>query len=145
MAGKRGRSGKRRAADEIKIASGTYRADKSGALDEKPVIEGHIATPEFLNPHAAELWDTHVVPLIEAEAIKPTDVAMAKSMCQMWGLYCESFELANLEPTDKDARIAVTSYWTKFEAAASRFGMNPSDRSRLRTDKPKQGVRRRQA
>lgn len=145
MAGKKGRSGKRRSSDEIKIAQGTYRADKSGALDEKPLIDGEVSAPEFRNPHAAELWESHVEPLIEVGVVKPTDVAMAKSMCQMWGLYCESFELAALAPADKDARIAVTSYWTKFEAAAARFGMNPSDRSRLRTDKPKSGVRRRQA
>ena len=136
MAGKKGRSGRRRISDEKKLEVGIYRPDKSGALDAKPKLPDRVETPELRNPHAAELWETHCLPLINAGVIKTTDVAMAKSMCQLWGLYCEAFEVAHMSPTDKDARISVTSYWTKFEAAAARFGMNPSDRSRLRIDKP---------
>jgi hypothetical protein len=44
--------------------------------------------------------------------------------------------VANSNPIDKDARISVTAYWAKFEQGAARFGLNPSDRQKIKADKP---------
>lgn len=145
MAGRRPNAGRPRKSDELKIAKGTYREDRSGVLDLKPDLSGDIDKPEFVNAHASDMWDNEVAKLIDSGVIKPTDIAMARSMCQMWGLYCDCYAAAESNPVDKDTRIAVCSYWSKFEQAAARFGMNPSDRGRLRIDKPKEGVRRREA
>ena len=49
-----------------------------------------------------------------------------------WGLYRQAVGLAKENPTDMSIRTAVVAYWTGFERAASRFGMSPCDRARLR-------------
>ena len=143
MAGKRGRSGPKAKPTELKILDGTFRKSRDGAPEGRPDLSGEIIPPELRSPAALDMWETQVQRLIDSEVIKPTDVPMALSMCQLWGLYCECYEAARMNPIDKDTRIAVCSYWTKFEQVAARFGMNPSDRSRLRLDKPPEGVRSR--
>ncbi len=137
-------AGRPRKPTEIKVLQGTYRRDRDGPLPaDLPQLDGEIATPDFPDPAALEMWNTHIQQLIDARVVKPTDVPLAISMCELWGLYRSSYEAARKSPTDQDTRVALCSYWTKFEQASARFGMNPSDRSRLRLDKPAQGVRSR--
>lgn len=109
-------------------------------------IGGHSALPEkpsFISQDASHLWDVLLDQV--AHRLKAEDIPLLQSACELWGLYRASYELAVIEPTNKDARIAVTSYWQKFEQATARFGLNPADRQRLKTQPPKIGVRRRQA
>lgn len=73
--------------------------------------------------------------LYEEKKLTLVDLALLQSTCEMWGLYRSAFALAAANPIDKDARIAVTSYWAKFEQGAARFGMNPSDRQRIKATK----------
>lgn len=130
-------------------------AGRSGRLPDLSVVDDgggvlpiagggtHPAKPSFMSGEASQLWDS----LIEqvSHRLKPEDMPLLQSACELWGLYRASYDEAVLDPTDKDARIAVTSYWAKFEQAAARFGLNPADRQRLKTPPVKQGVRRRQA
>lgn len=122
----------------MKLAQGTYRASDSGDPDEKPDAQGVPEKPDFGNPHAAELWDEIAEELVAMNVARRIDAAMLRSMCEMWGLYRTSYGIAESDPTDKDARIAVATYWAKFEQAAARFGLNPSDRGRLRVETTKQ-------
>ncbi len=139
-------AGRPRKPTEMKVLEGTYRHDRDGPLPEDfSQLDGEIATPEFPDPAALEMWNTHIQQLIDAGVVKPTDVPLAISMCELWGLYRHAYEAARKSPTDQDTRVALCSYWTKFEQASARFGMNPSDRSRLRLDKPALGVRSRRA
>ena len=136
--------GRPRKPTELKVAQGTYRADRDGPRPEDlPNLDGEIERQSFPNHAARQMWNTVVQQLIDAGVVKPTDVPMARSMCEFWGLYWSSYKLASKNPTDPAIRVAVCSYWTKFEQAAARFGMNPSDRSRLRLDKPPERVRQR--
>lgn len=138
MAGKRGRSGRRPKPDAVKLAAGTYRYSDSGDPEEKPEADGAPQKPVFASVHASELWDKTVTELVAMQVAARIDSALLRSMCELWGLYRISYEIAESDPTDKDARIAVVAYWAKFEQAAARFGMNPSDRGRLRIEKPKE-------
>lgn len=145
MAGKRGKGGRPPKPVPVRIADGTHRNDRHGSVDALVQPAEAPEKPHFENAAAADLWDTLVAELIELGVAKSTDAALLQSMCEMWGLYRAAYSVAEQDPTDKDARIAVTSYWAKFETAASRCGMNPTDRGRLRINKPdKGGVRRRQ-
>jgi len=130
----------------MKVLEGTYRHDRDGPLPaDFSQLDGEIATPEFPDPAALEMWNTHIQRLIDVGVVKPTDVPLAISRYELWGLYRHAYEAARKNPTDQDTRVALCSYWTKFEQASARFGMNPSDRSRLRLDKPALGVRSRRA
>lgn len=100
-----------------------------------------MVKPEFTNAAASDLWDEVVAELVSLGVATPLDVPMLKSMCEVWGLYRAAYKVAEDDPTDKDARIAVVAYWAKFEQAAARFGMNASDRGRLQiAKKPKGGI-----
>lgn len=92
--------------------------------------------PEFECPLAGELWDEVAGKLHEAKLLRVVDLPLLQSACELWGLYRRAYSAANRNPVDKDCRIAVTAYWAKFEQAAARFGLNPSDRQRLKTDAP---------
>ena len=59
------------------------------------------------------------------------DAAAVQGVCEMWSLYRKTLKIVNDDPIDKDARIAVTSYWQAFITAAARLGMTPTDRLKL--------------
>jgi len=67
-----------------------------------------------------------------ANVLGELDTAVLWSACEMWELYRQVMDKAKLDPINADNRIAVTAYWQKFEVAASRLGLNPSDRQRLK-------------
>ena len=133
--------GRPRKPTELKILQGTFRKGQDTPLTLIPDLSGEVERQSFPDHAARQMWNTVVQKLIDSDVLKPTDVPMARSMCEFWGLYCASHKLASKNPTDPGARTAVCSYWQRFEQAASRFGMTPSDRSRLRLDKPPERVR----
>ncbi len=137
MAGKKGRSGRKPKPTVLHIAQGTHRNDRHGPQDAQPEIDPTLTKPEFECPYASKLWDDEVQATIDAGLATKVDGPLLRSACELWGLYVMSYQIALNDPTDKDARIAVTNYWAKFEQAAARFGWNPSDRSRLKIEKPK--------
>lgn len=133
MSGKPGRSGR---LPEIGIAADTNSVVQfQGRASDAP-------KPEFLSEDAAALWDRWLPRLLSRGVFSSEDSEMLQSICEIWGLYCASYKAAFRNPTDKDCRIAVTSYWAKFEQGAARFGMNPADRQRLKAQPTKTGVRR---
>ncbi|MEM8866507.1 MAG: P27 family phage terminase small subunit [Planctomycetota bacterium] len=137
MAGKKGKSGRPRKPQLLQIAEGTHRSDRHGASGDAVCVDGKPEKPNFSNPWADELWETDIAPLIELGVITRTDSSIAQTTCEMYGLYRMCYELAEQDPTDKDTRIAVTAYWAKYEQGASRLGLNPSDRARMKVEKKK--------
>ena len=129
MAGN-GNSGRRRTPTAMLMATGGYRPDRHA--DRKgPAVEGVPAKPRGLSKAAASLWDLIVPEMIETGIVKSLDTASLTALCEMWGFYRQSVEVAKEDPISKDARIAVTSYFAAFERMASRFGMTPDARERL--------------
>lgn len=137
MPGKRGRSGRKPTPQIVKIAAGTYRPHRDGDIGEIPQADARPEKPNFQCPYAEKFWDETICPAIDAGYITVLDAAICKSACELWGLYVVSYDIALNSPTDKDARIAVTNYWAKFEQAAARLALNPADRQRMRIEKPK--------
>jgi P27 family predicted phage terminase small subunit len=124
MSGKAGRSGR---------PKGIGLADVD--ILTLPAVE-QLEKPQFESRDASDLWDEVANSLHTAGKLSVADLAMLRSTCEMWGLYRAAFRVANSNPIDKDARIAVTAYWAKFEQGAARFGLNPSDRQKIKADKP---------
>jgi len=137
MAGKKGRSGGRPKPTALHISQGTHRADRHGPIDSQVEFDPEIEKPNFECPYAEAMWNKEVQATIDAGIVTKVDGPLLRSACDLWGLYMMSCQIATNDPTDRDARIAVTAYWAKFEQAAARFGWNPSDRSRLKIEKPK--------
>lgn len=137
MAGKKGRSGRPRKATALHIAEGTHRHNEHGDIGDAVLATGCPEKPHFASIAASDHWDEVVPQLVSLGVAAQVDRSHLIAMCELWGLYRSAYDIAESHPTDKDARIAVSTYFTKWESAAARVGMNPSDRSRLKIDKPK--------
>lgn len=86
-----------------------------------------------LNAVEGALWDQVVPDLVSRELVSAKDTAELIILCQMWGLYCEVVEKAKIEPTDKEIRCAVTSYFTAFDRVAAKFGLSAADNASVQT------------
>lgn len=95
---------------------------------------GTPVKPDGLSNVEDSLWD-FLSPLLGADAGKSDSIAL-QALCEFWGLYRDAVEIAKEHPLDKDARIAVTSYWSAFERLAAKFGLTPTDRQRLDKSPP---------
>lgn len=106
-----------------------------GDVLQLPALDSLPEKPVFTSGAASQLWDDVAETLYEEKKLTLVDLALLQSTCELWGLYRSAFQCAVNDPIDKDARIAVTAYWAKFEQGAARFGMNPSDRQKIRANK----------
>lgn len=95
-----------------------------------PVATGLPPCPMELDDIAGGLWK-EVAENAPKLGIALLDAAAVQGVCELWSLYRRSLKIANDDPVDKDARIAVTSYWQAFITAAARLGMTPTDRLKL--------------
>jgi phage terminase small subunit len=107
-----------------------YRADRHGNRAAEAKADGEPLKPTRMSADERWMWKL-VDSLTSMGVTKKIDTPHVWSMCEMWGLYRQSVVLAKADPTDKDARIAVVSYWTAFEAAAAKCGLTPTDRAKL--------------
>lgn len=134
MAGKAGRSGRPAKAIALHVTDGTFREDRHAG--GAPVIAGDVVKPDFLDPVASDFWDRLAPKLIAVNVLTPADVESLQSCCDVWALWRKTHFMLMEDPTDKDTRIAASTYLGLFNAIAARFGLNPSDRARLKIEKP---------
>lgn len=137
------RSGRPGKPTEKHIADGTFRADRHGTRDES--AGGLPIKPDELDENGNWCWEFVVSSLSERGIAKQIDTILLTQMCQMWSLYCKSFELAKVDPTDKELRCAVVAYRREFDSIAARFGLTAADRQRLNgpSAKKKKGLPKR--
>ncbi len=114
---------------EAHILAGTFRADRH---DGEPVAEGVPVRPPDMKGEAKALWDSITPQLVANGTAKNLDTSALVACCELWGLYRAAYAVASAAPADKDARIALTAYYAAWERAATRLGLSPADRARLR-------------
>ena len=107
------------------------RARAHGPTPLSELADGKPRKPKGLSAEASTFWDEWTPKLIAMGVARKIDQPMLQAMCEMWGMYRAALVVVTANPTDKDARIALTSYKTAFEGIAARFGMSPRDRERL--------------
>ena len=71
--------------------------------------------------------------------LRPTDETTLAMLCEFLSLHAASLAEAIKAPTDRAARGAVLGYGAMVDKLASRFGLTPSDRQRLRTTTGRDG------
>lgn len=129
----------RKTTAELKI-HGNYRADRhAGRADAAPKI-GEPQKPSWLGEIGSVLWD-HVVPdLSKRGLVGPSDSFLLAGMCRNWQHWRKCDELADIDPTDKETRVALLGYWAAFERTAAKFGLSAVDLANLKlppaADKP---------
>src|SRR5262245_32665530 len=123
--------------DELKLLKGTWRRDQDG--DPATVIQapGVPAMPRRLTGEAAEMWGRVVPGLIAAGLARECDTDQLALMCEWYGRYREYSDRLDTAPESQDTyrlMIQVGIANTNFDKVASRFGLTPSDRAKLRAD-----------
>jgi P27 family predicted phage terminase small subunit len=118
---------------------GTYREDRHGHVDDQVDATGEPVRPEWLGHEAKQLWD-RVVPLLIASGIAAEiDESELAAMCDWWGRYRDATRaldtIAIQERGYYSMQILAGAAWKNFSSIASRFGLTPSDRAKLRTGK----------
>lgn len=131
MAGKPGRSGRKPKPDSLKLAKGTYRADRFGDPSSKPDPGGVPEMPEFTLKESEEFWKEYIPMLVQLRIATSADAPRLQMMAEAWGLLRKATAAVNNDPIDKDARIAYAEYAKQFQLAAAEFGLNPSARSKI--------------
>lgn len=110
---------------------GVFRGDRHADRLNEPTFAGKPRKPRGLDDVASRLWDAVVPQLVDRRVVTQIDAAILTSMCQLWSLYQRAVVAAADDPTSKDVRGAVTSYWNAFDKAAAHCGLNPLDRAKL--------------
>ena len=89
---------------------------------------GKPKKPRGLDKVASRLWDGIVPKLSAAGIVSEVDGVCLGDMCRWYARYTESAKDWGDAQSSRLARAA----WQEFASLASKFGMNPSDRARLR-------------
>jgi P27 family predicted phage terminase small subunit len=137
-----GRRGPPKQPLELKLLNGTYRRDRDGDLAERVVVLGEPKKPEDLPPEASAFWEQWVPRLVELGIAKDVDAPALEQMCFWWA---RSKELRQV--LQKISRAVLTKEYFRtqvlaaqadksFNNIASRFGLTPADRTRLRNELP---------
>lgn len=129
-------AGRPRQPDEIKILNGTWRADRDGDPTTAVVADGEPTPPRYLKKEALAFWREIVPPLVANGIAKACDSAQLAIMCEWFARYCRlSRRLDRMRDNAKalyQTTVLCGICWTNFDKLASRFGLTPSDRSKLR-------------
>ena len=131
--------GRPRKSLDVKLFEGTYRPDRDGPATDGVCMTGTPERPAHLKGDGRGLWDQVVPRLVATGVAKAVDSATLTAMCEWWALYRR--HMAALEKLPPRLRgdlheqrlngMASTS-WKAFSQIAATFGLNPSDRAKLR-------------
>lgn len=126
---------------------GTFRPTRHGPT-EHPIDEliGLPEMPPGMPEQAIKLWKAVVPQLVKAKVAVQLDSIELASMCRWWCQYNELMTMVESDaPYDKEtenrqARLErrAKAAWHTFDSIASRYGLTPADRARLRVDTKKQ-------
>jgi P27 family predicted phage terminase small subunit len=119
------------------LLDGRYRSDRHGEPCEVWLPDGAPTMPDWLTDEARELWEALVPPLAQRGVATEIDAAELAAMCDWWKRYRQACRALD-DISDRQSntyyrtQILAGAAWKNFSSAASRFGLNPSDRAKLR-------------
>ena len=106
-------------------------------VDSQWQPDGAPEMPAWLKDDARELWKELAPRLIGSKVATSVDAAELAALCDWWARYREASKVAD-EVEDKQSTefyrcsILASMAWKNFATAAAKFGLNPSDRARLK-------------
>lgn len=125
------------------IRDGTYREDRHGAMVDDSDFDGDLPErPADLSVDELAVWEL-VINSSPEGVLRAIDEAELTGCCWWYGEYCKVMRAMRPMKVTVKAYYRLASLaaiaWKHFAAAASRFGMTPADRARLKTapSKPK--------
>jgi len=113
-------------------AEGTYRTTRHSVRAEMAIRSGVPEKPANLDEEGQRVWDK-ITSELPAEVLSTLDTFALADLARTWSLLCKYQQLVAQDPLDdKLSRLlnATQSIWLKY---AARFGLSPTDRSRIKT------------
>lgn len=121
-----------------RLLEGSYRADRHGNPDEVWLPDGLPTMPDWLDGDAKLLWQSLLPELKKRGVATEVDAAELAGMCDWWARYRQAARALNeLNPKDEgyySLSMLCGMAWKNFSAASAKFGLNPSDRAKLRLE-----------
>jgi len=93
--------------------------------------EGVPILPAGLCEVAAAHWATVTGNIHGWGIATRADSEALEQLCRYWALWRAAVSVAELDPIDKDARIAATAYGDQWRKIAVEFGLTPVARTRI--------------
>ena len=131
----------------LKLLHGTARSDRVLKNEPQPEI-GRPTRPHWLLPEAKREWSRIVPELLRLGLLAKIDRAMISMWCQCWGMYVEAIRDIRAHGTtyskedgyegQRPSVSIMNKMIEKMTALSARFGMTPSDRSRINVPKPEE-------
>jgi P27 family predicted phage terminase small subunit len=121
---------------------GTFRKDRHGdRADVGMDLPGQPIMPAGLSDDARELWVRVVGQLTRSKVAVEIDTSQLEAMCRWWARYLENERHAcefshDIEAGDMYEKRAKRA-WDAFDKVASRFGLTPADRAKLKLPEDK--------
>lgn len=123
---------------ETHILNGSFRADLHGSDAETVQATGQPVMPPGMKGEALKLWLAVVPGLIDTGVAKEQDTVALVQLCEAWARYrkcCKALDkVSAIHPKAAGLMRLVDAASKCFERLAGRFGLTPSDRSRLRVE-----------
>lgn len=116
---------------------GTFRADRHGERADAGHDFFQVPTkPKDLKGEGAKLWKLVVDNLAASRSTSKLDTASLHAMCKFWNRYLELDQRATENAFDDEFAEVLEERalkaWRAFDRIASRFGMTPADRAKLK-------------
>jgi len=123
------------------VLEGKYREDRHGSLSDLPEPDGLPAMPDWLPDEAKQLWNSLASGLAKIGVATQIDESELAAMCDWWSKYRDASGMVEKMRSEPDSgkeyyrwSILAGMAWKNFTSAASKFGLNPADRAKMRLD-----------
>jgi phage terminase small subunit len=124
-------AGRRKPTAELKLHGEVY-ASRHGDRSREPTPTGKPVKPGDLSQSASEHWDLVVPSLVDTGVATAQDTPALVRLCEFWGEYEDA---KNQEIKDRIRLMMMVASHKQWIDLASRFGLTPSDRARIVSEK----------
>lgn len=119
------------------VLEGTARDDRHGDIADAWQPDGAPEMPSWLKDAARDLWQQLAPRLVGSKVATGVDSAELAALCDWWARYREASIVADAVQDKQSTEfyrcsILASMAWKNFATAAAKFGLNPSDRARLK-------------
>ena len=150
MAGKPGRSGRKRKPAAIHKLHGNYRADRhGGSIPDPPVAIPD--PPKMLRGIALQEWDRITKLAAEVKIITQLDMVVFASYCKWWSVFSKAIDQVDLGRTYLSKSTKGTNVphpllrvanlaWSNMMRCCGELGFSPAARARLNIEMREGGI-----
>lgn len=120
------------------LLEGRFREDRHGSAEQVWLPPSTLPdAPSWLRSEGRELWQRLAPQLSAVGVATDLDATELAALCEWWGRFREASQALDAVSERQSTEyyrlsILANMAWKNFSAAASKFGLNPSDRARLR-------------